>query len=508
MAKTTIAEQENLSSYPSSESFFSPSELYPEYPFADIDIGPNSDTVCVGGGSKNNSKSSNYIYSLVRRVLFEAGLDAAHYGTAQWNPMGEWIKPGQTVLLKPNWVDHKNNNPNVDDNLACLVTNPSVVRVVIDYVYIALKGNGRIIVADAPMQQCDLQQMFVTVGYDKLFDFYRNVVGVEIEVQDLRKYSIASISRGIFTAPSMTENSAGSFVVQLDSLSMHAENDNINPSYKVSEYRQEDTAYYHHDNKHAYEVSKTPLLADVIINIPKPKTHRLAGMTASIKNMVGITYEKSSLPHRKVGDAEHGGDTYKKKSIWKEWMHKFDEKKTSASLQRKYHKAWMDDKIMKMCYMLGWLTTGDKYRIGSWYGNDTIWRTAIDLNYLLLYADKEGKIKDTPQRKVITLADMVVCGQGAGPVSPHPKPLGMVMLADNSMLFDRVMCEIMGFDYHKIKMFNSDTALHKMGYESVDALNKETVIYNGQSFSVDSFPFQQKWAFDAHPCWIGNIEKR
>ena len=162
--------------------------------------------------------------------MFEAGLDAEHYGTAQWNPMGEWIKPGQTVLLKPNWVDHKNNNPNVDDNLACLVTNPSVVRVVIDYVYIALKGSGRIIVADAPMQQCDLQQMFVTVGYDKLFDFYRNVVGVEIEVQDLRKYSIASISRGIFTAPSMTENSAGSFVVQLDSLSMHAENDNINPS--------------------------------------------------------------------------------------------------------------------------------------------------------------------------------------------------------------------------------------------------------------------------------------
>ena len=52
MAKTTIAEQENLSSYPSSESFFSPSELYPEYPFADIDIGPNSDTVCVGGGAK------------------------------------------------------------------------------------------------------------------------------------------------------------------------------------------------------------------------------------------------------------------------------------------------------------------------------------------------------------------------------------------------------------------------------------------------------------------------
>lgn len=64
--------------------------------------------------------------------------------------------------------------------------------------------------------------------------------------------------------------------------------------------------------------------ADVIINIPKPKCHRLAGMTAALKNMVGVIYDKNSLPHRKIGSVEEGGDAYKKRIylsiIWKCWM--------------------------------------------------------------------------------------------------------------------------------------------------------------------------------------------
>lgn len=56
----------------------------------------------------------------------------------------------------------------------------------------------------------------------------------------------------------------------------------------------------------------------MVINIPKPKTHRLAGITGAMKNFVGITYEKASLPHRAIGDKESGtGDAYDKKSILK-----------------------------------------------------------------------------------------------------------------------------------------------------------------------------------------------
>lgn len=491
MAKAILVENEKVISYPKRDFYFSPSICYPEYPW----------------GDKYIAKEINEVYELVRNSLYQAGYDSKNFGTKDWNPLGEFIQSGQTVLLKPNWVENKNSNKNVKDNLSCLVTNPSVVRVILDYVCIALKGTGTIIVADAPMQQCDLQNLFEIVGYDCLFDFYAKEVNQKIIVQDLRKYSITAISRGVFTAPKAIENSPGSITISLDANSLHAEHDNINPKYKVSEYKQQDTAAYHHGNSHSYEISKYPIMADVIINIPKPKTHRLAGMTAAIKNMVGITYEKACLPHRKAGDKESGGDTYQKKSFWKEQMQLFDEKKTTASTSGRYKSAWMYDFIMKGCYLMGWLFTGDKYRIGSWYGNDTIWRTSIDLNYILLYADKKGELQNNIQRKVLTIADMIVAGQGAGPVGPHPKSLGMIMLAENSLLFDRIMCEIMGFDSNKIAMFNNSLTYHCFGYKSEEELENEDVLYNHEKIKVKDIVAKKKWKFDAHPCWKGHIEK-
>ena len=491
MAKVTLAGNPTTVTYPSSVYDFSPSILYPEYPWSEEYV----------------AKEDNLVYELVRECLHLSGYDDKKYGTKAWNPLGEFIKPGQTVLVKPNWVDNKNSNKEVHDNLACLVTNPSVVRAVLDYVYIALNGSGRVILADAPMQQCDIQDMFRIVGYEKLFAFFQDKINKKIEIYDLRKYSITALSRGVYTAPQMTENSPGSTIVHLDAFSLHAENDRYNPKYKVSEYKKEDTAFYHHDTSHTYEVSKAPIIADVIINIPKPKTHRLAGMTAAIKNIVGITYEKACLPHRKEGDKESGGDTYMKKSLWKDWMQYFDEKKTISSTSGKYKSTWVYDKIMKICYVLGWLTTGDKYRIGSWYGNDTIWRTAIDLNYILLHADKKGVICDEIQRKVVTIADMIVSGQGSGPVGPHPKPLGLIMMADNSLLFDRTMCEIMGFDKSKIKMFCNQLTYKRMGYDSESELENEIVNYNGDEIKLKFFNPLKEWKFDAHPCWKGHIEK-
>ena len=491
MAKVTIAGDPTTISYPSSTYDFSPSVLYPEYPWGDEYI----------------SKEDNKVYDLVRECLRLSGYDIENYGTRSWNPLGVFIQPGQTVLVKPNWVENKNSNKDVHDNLACLVTNPSVVRAVLDYVYIALKGSGRVILADAPMQQCDIQDMFRIVGFDKMFAFYQKKLNKKIEIYDLRKYSITALSRGVYTAPKMTENSPGSTIVHMDGFSLHAENDKFNPQYKVSEYKKQDTAYYHHDSSHTYEVSKAPIIADVIINIPKPKTHRLAGMTAAIKNMVGITYEKACLPHRKEGAKESGGDTYMKKSFWKNWMQYFDEKKTISSTSGRYKATWVYDKIMKICYILGWLTTGDKYRIGSWYGNDTIWRTSIDLNYILLHADKEGIIRHEIQRKVVTIADMIVSGQGSGPVGPHPKPLGLIMMADNSLLFDRAMCEIMGFDKNKIEMFCNPLAYKRMGYDSEASLEKEIINYNGNKVELRGFKPLVEWKFDAHPCWKGHIEK-
>lgn len=57
----------------------------------------------------------------------------------------------------------------------------------------------------------------------------------------------------------------------------------------------------------------------------------------------------------------------------------------------------------------------EKYSEGSWWGNNTIWKTILDINQIILYADKQGKIQNNIQRKVITIGDMVIAGEGKGP---------------------------------------------------------------------------------------------
>lgn len=486
--------EEEFNTYPGWEYSFSPAKAYPEYPFEE----------------DNLSKEKNVVYEQMRELFHAAEYDKDHYGTSVWNPFGDFIKLGDTVLIKPNWVENKNHNKTVNDNLACLVTNPSVIRVIVDYVYIALKGTGKIIIGDAPMQGCDLEDMFRIVGYPELFDFYKKN-GVEIEIQDFRKYSKKTITKGVLSSPILTKDSAGSLLVDLGDKSCHRENDELHPIYKVTDYTQEMTADYHSEGRHRYEVNRTSIMADVIINVPKPKTHRLAGMTSAVKNFVGITYEKACLPHRIEGDKVHGGDAYLNASWWKEKMHYFDEKRTSYSIAGKYYLSKLNDILMKACYVIGVAFGADKYRIGSWYGNDTVWRTSIDLNYVLNYANNDGEIEDDKQRKIITIADMFICGQKDGPVSPIPKKLGMAMMSDNNLLFDWTMCKIMGFDHHKLPMLANDISYKKMGYESEQELKAEKIRFVSNGFyldtSVGEFEPKAAWAFEAHTCWKGHVEK-
>ena len=180
MSNICIQYDKDVRFYPNGQEYFSPSECYPEYKWP-----------------KDIATSDNGVYKMVRNCFISLGLDSENIGTPRWNPLGVYIKKGSTVLLKPNWVENKNKNQNVRDNLACLVTNPSVVRAVIDYVIIALDGTGRIIIADAPMQRCDLEDMFRKTEYTQLFDFYR-IKGIKIEVCDLRKYSVEKKYKGVF----------------------------------------------------------------------------------------------------------------------------------------------------------------------------------------------------------------------------------------------------------------------------------------------------------------------
>src|SRR5579864_3953648 len=98
---------------------YHPSQSYPEYPF-----------------SSALASEPNPAYDAVRRALGELGYDAPHFGSASWNPLGEIIQPGMTVVVKPNFVLSRHAE---GKDLYSIITHPSVLRAVADYCWIALK---------------------------------------------------------------------------------------------------------------------------------------------------------------------------------------------------------------------------------------------------------------------------------------------------------------------------------------------------------------------------------
>ena len=92
----------------------------------------------------------------------------------------------------------------------------------------------------------------------------------------------------------------------------------------------------------------------------------------------------------------------------------------------------------------------DSYREGSWYGNDTIWRTIHDLNNIVYNCDQKGSLKDCQQRVVFTINDGVVSGDMEGPMEPRERNIGLLSASFSTYYHDLFITPIMGFDWEKI----------------------------------------------------------
>jgi len=110
---------------------------------------------------------------------------------------------------------------------------------------------------------------------------------------------------------------------------------------------------------------------------------------------------------------------------------------------RKRLNSWIQDRLQKQNarvgrYLLHWLSTilfksfviwppPDPYFEGSWWGNDTLWRTILDLNRIARYANQTGRMHESPQRKILVLMDAVIAGEEEGPLEPRAKPCGYLI---------------------------------------------------------------------------------
>lgn len=448
----------------------------------------------------------NRVYDTVREAFRLLGLDAERYGTADWNPFGAWIRPGDTVVLKPNFVrDFRESSP---DDADCVVTHGAVLRAVLDYAYLALDGRGRLVVADAPQNDADFAGIRRIVQTDAISAFYRSEVGFPIEVIDLRPEAATKIDGVIVGHTDLPGDPAGYVRVDLGRHSSFVEIGDLCQRLYGAEYDRSELVNRHLDGRHEYLISRTVLEADCVISVPKLKTHKKTGITANMKNLVGINGNKNWLPHHREGTPRQGGDQFADDGLLRQ-----TERATVALFKRVFpFLGPLRRSVAGPLKAVGKGIFGDTntntVRSGNWYGNDTTWRMVIDLNRILRYARADGSLGDAPARRFLSVVDGIVGGEGNGPLDPTPRPAGVIVAGTNPVAVDLACARLMGFDHERIPMLRRALEGHPLALASFD-YGAVRATSNDEAFGGPIADWTGPLlAFRPHFGWIGHIEVR
>lgn len=388
-------------------------------------------------------KSLNIAATTLRRLLQQTHWDASRYGAVNWNPLGEVIQPGAKVVIKPNWVFHHHAGGH---GLECLITHGALLEAVCEYV--ALARPSSIILGDAPIQACNFQALLSQSGVPTFVQRLQDR-GVPIEIRDFR--AVARSRSDIAVALEPTSRSESDYILfELADQSLLEPITNSDASFRVTMYDPAELARTHSPRHHQYLVAREVIEADVVVNVPKLKTHQKAGLTGALKNLVGVNGHKSFLPHHRRGSPDEGGDCYSRPSRWKAWAEEAFDRANLGSASVLKRKAW--SKVAHACRHFARLAGHTADVEGSWHGNDTVWRMCLDLQRILHYGQLNGSLADRSRREVLHITDAIVAGEGNGPLRPAPVPCGVLTLARNAPAADWVHGCLMCFDPSRIPL--------------------------------------------------------
>jgi len=461
---------------------FDPPVQYPEYEGSSVD-------------------PQNHVYEGVRNLLYSLGLDRDNFNTKQWNPFGELVKPGMTVFIKANTVTHEHDE---GKDIFSVIIHASVVRPILDYVCKALKHEGRIIVGDSQLYYCDFEKAMQISQMGKLLEWYAGQTKVPFECYDLRiNRAYRTWLYGRWGRAKVEQDPRGYRFVDLADKSAFKGIDPKKLRIEIASYKNMEK--HHSNGKHEYLFPKSFLESDVVISIPKLKTHRRTAVTLALKNFMGLPAWKDSLPHFMVGSPQEGGDQYIHPSLRKSigtYLH--DQVQTSPYIPVKAVCA-ATKKVLWESHRI--IPFKDDVYAAMWYGNDTLWRTLQDLNKAAIYADKEGKLRDTPQRKLFVLIDGIIAGEKDGPLAPDPVAAGVLLAGCNAVTIDAVGATLMGYDVNKIplikKILDGRNGSHPLYTGTKDDI---VVLDDGKEYALNELVKHHNLRFEPHPGFKGHVE--
>jgi uncharacterized protein (DUF362 family) len=466
---------------------YHPPERYPELPFLGDAVDP-----------------TNAVYGGVRALLAELGYDAARRGTPDWSPLSELVAPGGKVVLKPNYVLHRHED---GGPLEAVVTHAAVLRPLIDYALKAVGPAGQVVVADAPQYDCDVEVLLAETRLPELLRWYRDALGRTVEWRDLRLHFGRHEHGVVVERRDLAGDPEGYEAVDLGDASEFARMPRATlHRLRGADYDEEVTIDHHSGGRNEYLVARTVLGADLLINCPKIKTHKKSGVTLSMKNLIGVNGDKNWLPHYRAGFAAQGGDEFPAPDPYSRV------RRLGGELARRMLKRGIGGPVLRRLRAAEEaLGLGARTRGGNWWGNDTIWRTCLDLNKIVYSGDERGRL-GAPRRRVLNVYDGIVAGEGRGPMAPSPRPIGLLAAGEDPGAADVVLCWLMGFDWRRIPLLVH--ALEELaggvritGFRGDPAALPVLWIDADGARELRFADVALDLRFEPHPGWKGRIER-
>ena len=415
----------------------------------------------------------------------------------------DFVRPGDRVVLKPNWVkEHDERRPG-PGQWEHVVTHPAVIEAVARWVGSRLQGRGEVTICDAPQTDSSFAALRRYCGLDDMVARCQKAFpGVRFALLDLRPEEWHAVDGITVRKTRLPGDPLGNTEVALDGASEFVGFSGQGRLYGAS-FDMAETNAKHNGAQHRYLLCRTPMDADVFINLPKLKTHKKVGLTCALKNLVGVNANKNWLPHHTEGTPDQGGDQF-----------------PAATAKARLEHAWMGaakrwlngHPAMGRGFVplkkLGRLIFGDTQKVvrsGNWHGNDTCWRMVLDLNKCLFYFDGAARPRQAPLR-YLAVVDGIIAGEGNGPMAPDPKPCGLVLAGTHPAAVDCAAAAFMGFDWTRLRLLRHCFSLRELNFVPFKPKDIE-LVSNHPAWAGKLSALPPVFAFRPHFGWVGAIER-
>lgn len=428
----------------------------------------------------------------VRKAVAELGLPAG------------FIQPGDHVVLKPNWIKEHDERFPGPGHWEHVVTHPAVIEAVVHWVGEQLQGRGRLTLCDAPQTDSSFAKLRQYCDLDGLIArCQQRFPELQVALLDLRPEEWHTVENVTVRVTPLPGDPRGHTLIRLDTASEFYGYAGCGRLHGAS-YDLAETNAHHTGSCQEYLLCRTPMEADVFINLPKLKTHKKVGLTCALKNLVGITANKNWLPHHTEGTPDQGGD-------------QFPGPTPKARLEQTCMttaKRWLKNRpglarLFVPVKKLGRLIFGDTatvIRNGNWHGNDTCWRMVLDLNKCLLFFDGTGARRPRPLRYLVVV-DGIVAGEGNGPMAPDPKPCGVILAGTHPVAVDLVAATLMGFDWRKLRLLRNCFSLRELNFVPFGPGDIE-VQSDRPEWAGPLDQMRATFQFRPHFGWVGAVERQ